>query len=180
MGSWCTRLKIKNKCVSADVSQNSRDRAILTAPYKGGFKIGETGTLKGKDIKFTDWNVTITTLFKTGKNRTVPLVMARAYLASWRNDYPLPVTSDAFVFLTNKKAPLGYAGLAKQICVIAKRAGMTKHIIRHIFWHTRATILIRQGYGEAIVKKLLWGNLNSKRFFLVSSPGRLRCGAGNS
>ena len=90
--------------------------------------------------------------------------MARAYLASWRNDYPLTVTPDAFVFLSNKKAPLGYNGLAKQIRVIAKRAGITKHITPHIFRHTRATILIRQGYGEAIVKKLLWGNLNSKMF----------------
>ncbi|MDO8871292.1 MAG: site-specific integrase [Methanoregula sp.] len=85
-------------------------------------------------------------------------------VSSWRNDYPLPITPDAFVFLTNKKAPLGYAGLAKQLPVIAKRAGITKHITPHIFRHTRATLLIRQGYGEAIVKKLLWGNLNSKMF----------------
>ena len=144
--------------------QNTRDRAILTALYEGGFRIGEIGTLRWKDVKFTDWNVTITTAFKTGKNRTVPLVMARSYLASWRNDYPLPITSDAFVFLSNKKTPLGYAGLAKQIRVIAARAGIKKHLTPHIFRHTRATILIRQGYGEAIVKKLLWGNLNSKMF----------------
>jgi site-specific recombinase XerD len=144
--------------------QNSRDRAIISALYEGGFRIGEMGTLRWKDVKFTDWNATITTSFKTGKNRTVPLVMARAYIASWRNDYPLPVTPEAFVFLTNKKAPLGYAGVAKQLRVIAKRAGITKHITPHIFRHSRATILIRQGYGEAIVKKLLWGNLNSKMF----------------
>ena len=48
--------------------------------------------------------------------------------------------------------------------IIAGRAGITKHITPHIFRHSRATHLIRQGYGEAIVKKLLWGNLNSKMF----------------
>jgi len=147
-----------------ETCQNSRDRAILSSLYEGGFRIGEIGALRWKDVKFTDWNATITTSFKTGKSRTVPLVMARAYLASWRNDYPLPITPDAFVFLTKKKTPLGYAGLAKQIRVIATRAGITKHMTPHIFRHTRATILIRQGYGEAIVKKLLWGNLNSKMF----------------
>ena len=147
-----------------EACMNSRDRAILSTLYEGGLRIGEVANLRWKDVKFTDWNATITTAFKTGKSRTVPLVMARSYLASWRNDYPLPVSPESFVFLTNKKAPLGYAGVAKQLRIIAGRAGITKHITPHIFRHTRATHLIRQGYGEAIVKKLLWGNLNSKMF----------------
>jgi len=143
---------------------NSRDRAIIATLYEGGFRIGEIANLRWKDVNFTDWNATITTSFKTGKSRTVPLVMARSYLAAWRNDYPLPVTPESFVFLTNKKAPLGYAGVAKQLRIIAGRASINKHITPHIFRHSRATHLIRQGYGEAIVKKLLWGNLNSKMF----------------
>ncbi|MFA4850210.1 MAG: tyrosine-type recombinase/integrase [Methanoregula sp.] len=147
-----------------EACQNSRDRAILSALYEGGLRIGEIGALLWRDVKFTDWNATITTSFKTGKSRTVPLVMARAYLASWRNDYPLPITPESHVFLTSKKLPLSYAGLAKQLRIIAERAGVTKHITPHIFRHTRATILIRQGYGEAIVKKMLWGNLDSKMF----------------
>jgi len=147
-----------------EACMNSRDRAILATLYEGGLRIGEIANLRWKDVKFTDWNATITTSFKTGKSRTVPMVMARSYLAAWRNDYPLPVTPESFVFLTNKKAPLGYAGVAKQLRIIAGRAGITKHITPHIFRHSRATHLIRQGYGEAIVKKLLWGNLNSKMF----------------
>ncbi len=147
-----------------EVCTNSRDRAIISTLYEGGLRIGEIASLRWIDVKFTDWNATITTSFKTGKNRNIPLVMAKSYLAVWRNDYPLPVTSDSFVFLTNKKEPLGYAGLAKQLRIIAARAGITKHITPHIFRHSRATHMIRQGYGEAIVKKLLWGNLDSKMF----------------
>jgi len=147
-----------------EVCMNSRDRAIIATLYEGGLRIGEIANLRWKDVKFTDWNATITTAFKTGKNRTVPLVMARSYLAAWRNDYPLPIAPESFVFLTNQKSPLGYAGVAKQLRIIAGRAGITKHITPHIFRHSRATHLIRQGYGEAIVKKLLWGNLNSKMF----------------
>ena len=90
--------------------------------------------------------------------------MARSYLASWRNDYPLPVSPESYVFLTNKKAPLGYAGVAKQLRIIAGRAGVKKHITPHLFRHSRATHLIRQGYGEAIIKKLLWGNLDTEMF----------------
>ena len=147
-----------------EACMNSRDRALIATLYEGGMRIGEIATLRWKDVKFTDWNVTVSTSFKTGKSRTLPLVMARSYLAAWRNDYPLPVTPDSFVFLTNQKTPLGYAGVAKQLRIIAERAGITKHITPHIFRHSRATDLIRQGYGEAIVKKLLWGNLNSKMF----------------
>lgn len=147
-----------------EACQNSRDRAIIATLYEGGLRIGEIAALKWKDVKFTDWNATITTAFKTGKSRTIPLVMARSYLAAWRNDYPLPVTSDSFTFLNNKHTPIGYAGIAKQLRIIAGRAGIKKHITPHIFRHTRATIMIRQGYGEAIIKKLLWGNLNSDMF----------------
>jgi len=147
-----------------EVCQNSKDRAIVSVLYEGGLRIGEIGNLRWRDIKFSDWNVTLSTSFKTGKSRTIPLVMSRAYLASWRNDYPMEVIPDSFVFLSNRRSPLTYHGVTKQLRIIAKRAGITKHITPHIFRHTRATILIRQGYGEAITKKLLWGNLNSKMF----------------
>ncbi|MCX6690999.1 MAG: site-specific integrase [Methanoregula sp.] len=147
-----------------EACMNSRDRAIISTLYEGGLRIGEIASLRWKDVTFTDWNATITTSFKTGKTRNIPLVMAKSYLAVWRNDYPLPVTADSFVFLTNQKAPLAYGGVAKQLRVVAGRAGITKHITPHIFRHSRATHMIRQGYGESIVKKLLWGNLNSEMF----------------
>ncbi|MDD5188615.1 MAG: tyrosine-type recombinase/integrase [Methanoregula sp.] len=147
-----------------EACMNSRDRAIIAVLYEGALRIGENATIRWKDVKFTDWNATITTSFKTGKNRNIPLVMAKSYLAVWRNDYPLPVTSDSFVFLTNKKEPLGYAGVAKQLRIIAERAGIKKHITPQIFRHSRATHMIGQGYGDAIVKKILWGNLDSKMF----------------
>lgn len=147
-----------------EACMNSRDRAVIATLYEGGFRIGEIAALKWQDVNFTDWNATITIKFKTDKSRTIPLVMARSYLAAWRNDYPLPVSPESYVFLTNKKTPLGYAGVAKQLRIIAGRAGITKHITPHLFRHSRATHLIRQGYGEVIIKKLLWGNLDTEMF----------------
>src|SRR5208283_5317822 len=124
-----------------EVCQNSKDRAIVSVLYEGGLRIGEIGNLRWRDIKFSDWNVTLSTSFKTGKSRTIPLVMSRAYLAAWRNDYPIEETQDSFVFLSNRRTPLTYHGDTKQLRIIAKRAGITKHITPHIFRHTRATIL---------------------------------------
>jgi len=86
-----------------DACTSSRDRAIIATLYEGAFRIGEIGNLTWGQVKFTDWNVTINTDYKTGKGRYVPLVMSRPYLAAWRNDYPGDVTPNAPVFLKYMK-----------------------------------------------------------------------------
>lgn len=147
-----------------DACLSSRDRAIVSMLYEGGFRPGEIGTLLWKQVKFTDWNVAINTDFKTGKGRYVPLVMAREFLAQWRADYPGTVTPDAPVFVSNQRRPLQYQGLRKQLKVIARRAGVKKRITPHIFRHSRITHLIREGYQESVIKKMMWGNLATEMF----------------
>ncbi|KQC06934.1 MAG: hypothetical protein APR55_04455 [Methanolinea sp. SDB] len=145
--------------------QNSRDRALIAMLYEGGFRISELGRLHWEQVKFTDWNATVNVSGKTGKGRFIPLVMSRAYLATWRNDYPLDPHGDAFVFLTEtERKPLQYRGVAKQLGKIAKRAGIQKHVTPHIFRHSRITHLIQQGYQESVIKKMMWGNITTKMF----------------
>lgn len=140
----------------------TRDRALISVLYEGGFRIGEIGNLTWGDVVFTDWNVTATTAEKTGKRRYVPLVASRSYLAQWKNDYPLPITPDAFVFLTTTtKKPLQYQGLVKQLRIIATRAGITKYIKPHIFRHSRVTHLIQKGMSESTVKLMMWGDVST-------------------
>lgn len=145
-----------------EAATTTRDRALLSVLYEGGFRIGEIGHMKWSDVKFTNWNVTVNTSEKTGKPRYVPLVAARAYLAQWKNDYPLPITDDSFVFLTTTtKKPLQYAGLTKQIRVMAERAGIKKYIKPHLFRHSRITHLLQQGMQESKIKLLMWGDVNT-------------------
>jgi len=148
-----------------EACQISRDRAIISMLYEGGFRIQEIGTLRWNQVKFTDWNVTINVNNKTGKPRFIPLVIARPYLAQWKNDYPYPLTEDGYVFLTNgKHEQLQYNGLKKQLNILAKRAGIEKHITPHIFRHSRITHLIKQKYPESVIKLMMWGDINSKMF----------------
>ena len=56
------------------------------------------GKLTWKQVKFTDWNVVINVNDKTERPRFIPLVMARSYLAQWKNDYPGEITDEGFVF----------------------------------------------------------------------------------
>ena len=125
-----------------DTCTNSRDRAIIAMIYEGGFRIGEIASLRWHQLKFNDWNVAVNVDNKTRKPRYVPLVMARPYLATWKNDYPCSLTDDRFVFLTlGQNEQLQYRGFAKQLEKIAHRAGIPKHVTPHIFRHSRITHL---------------------------------------
>lgn len=142
-----------------EAAATPRDRALISVLYEGAFRIGEIGNMRWGDVMFTEWNVTINTAEKTGKPRFVPLVSSRAYLAEWKNAYPLPITPESFVFLTTTtKKPLQYQGLVKQMRIIATRAGITKHIKPHIFRHSRITHLMQKGVSEASVKLMGWGD----------------------
>lgn len=141
----------------------SRDRALVSVLYEGGFRIGEIGNLTWGDITFKSWNATARTAEKTGKERFIPLVSSRSYLIQWKEDYPLPITPDAFVFLTTTThKPLQYAGVVKQLRIISKRAGVTKHIKPHIFRHSRITHMINNGMPESHVKMMMWGDVSSE------------------
>ena len=143
-------------------ANNSRDRALISLLYEGGFRIGEVGNLTWGQVEFTAWNVTVNTAEKTGKPRYVPLTAARAYLSQWKNDYPFPITPSNYVFLTSTThKPLQYAGLVKQIRALATRAGVKKHIKPHIFRHSRITHLSQKGLNESIIKMMMWGDVNT-------------------
>ncbi len=145
--------------------RNSRDRAFISVLYEGGFRIGELGALRWNQVKFNDWNIAINVDFKTGKPRYIQLVMSRPYLAQWRNDYPLPITDDGYVFLTaGRHDQLQYRGVTKQFEKIAKRAGIEKHVTPHIFRHSRITHMINDGVKQSMIGMMMWGSVDSEMF----------------
>jgi integrase len=148
--------------------QNSRDRAIVATTYDGACRIGEIGTLRWNQVEFTDVNATIKVRFKTEKIRLIPLFMAKEYLIAWRNDYPGDPSGENYVFLTSGggrsrkgRHQLQYAGIAKQIKIIAARAGIKRHVTPHIFRHSKITHLVRDRMQESMIKKIGWGTLTT-------------------
>jgi integrase len=148
--------------------QTSRDRAIIALLYDGAMRVGEVGTLRWNQIEFTDWDATLKVKFKTEKIRTIPLFMAREYLAAWKNDYPAEPSGENFVFLTSGggrnrtgRNQIQYAGISKQIKLIAERAGIQRHITPHIFRHSKITHLIQDGGQESMIKMLGWGSTST-------------------
>ncbi len=139
----------------------SRDRAMFMTLYEGGFRPGEICQLTWGDLKFDSKGIAVNVNFKTGITRYVRLVMAQKYIAEWRGDYPLPITQDSLVFLNERRQPVTWAAMARQVQRIAKRAGITKHITPHLFRHSRITHLLREGASESVVKMMMWGSLNT-------------------
>lgn len=143
-------------------AKTPKDKALIALLYEGAFRIGEIGSLTWGDVRFTDWNLQVNTAGKTDKPRYIPLVIARPYLAAWKDVYPKEITDRAFVFLTNiRYEPLQYQGLVKQLRIIAKNAGITKHLTPHVFRHSRVTHLLQKGVPESTIKMICWGNLDT-------------------
>lgn len=143
-------------------AKTPKDKALIALLYEGAFRIGEIGSLTWGDVRFTDWNLQVNTAGKTDKPRYIPLVIARPYLAAWKDVYPKEISDRAFVFLTNiRYEPLQYQGLVKQLRIIAKNAGITKHLTPHVFRHSRVTHLLQKGVPESTIKMICWGNLET-------------------
>ena len=155
-----------------EAANNSRDRALLSVLYEGGLRASELGDLTWGELRFTSWNVVLNTAGKTGKPRYVPLVLARPYLAQWKNDYPGDAANPAsYVFVTLRSAkrhgreylPLTYSTVYYLLQTLAELAGVEKHITPHIFRHSRVTHLLQQRTPLTHVCKMMWGNLDTKQ-----------------
>ena len=143
----------------------SSDRALIMMLYEGGFRIGEIGIMKWGDLSFDKWGVVVNVNFKTNKPRYVRLVMAREYLAKWKNDYTIrPITGDMPVFITDHRNPLTHGSVSLQLKRIARRAGIEKHITPHIFRHSRITHMIKEGVSESVIKLMMWGSVTTSMF----------------
>ena len=128
---------------------------------------------KTADMLLTEEEVTrMIEAAKTSRDRALISVlyeagarMSKPYLLAWKNDYPLEIKPDAYVFiaLTTRK-PVRYHALSVHLRGIAERAGIDRHITPHIFRHSRITHLIRQGVSESVIKMMMWGSITSEMF----------------
>lgn len=157
-----------------EACKQSRDRALISTLYEGGFRAVEIGKLTWRQVNIGEVSATINTAEKTGKPRFVTLVMAREFLSAWKRDYRGVIgkdpEGDAYVFLTRQKnaRPFTYSGLSWAIREIAKRAGIKKRITVHLFRHSRITHLIRKGFQETVIKKMMWGNTSTPMISVYS------------
>lgn len=134
-----TKKEIK-KIIS--VTNNARNRALVSVLYESGCRIGEILTLKIGNIEFDDYGAFLSVKGKTGSRR-VRIIKSVPDLSNWLNIHPLGGSREAFVWVVTKKGfnPLCYHSVNFMIHKLAEKAGIKKNVTPHTFRHARATHL---------------------------------------
>jgi hypothetical protein len=112
--------------------------------YDGGFRIGETLSLKILNVSFDKYGAVVRVDGKTGPRR-VRLTVASPALLSWLNIHPFRNNPDAPLWIgvgtVNRNEPMSYEGARALLRRLAKKTGLRKRIYTHLMRHTRATEL---------------------------------------
>jgi hypothetical protein len=128
----------------AEVADNQRDRAFVLTHYDGGFRIGETLSMRVLNVEFDKYTAVVRVDGKTGPRR-VRLTISTPALAAWLSIHPFRNDPDASVWIgigtVGKNKPLTYAGASSMLKRLAKKAGLKKRIYTHLMRHSRATEL---------------------------------------
>ena len=141
----------------------SRDRAILSVMYEGGLRSVDLRKLKWKDVTFDKYGAVLHSAEKTGIPRYIRVVFSTPYLAAWKADYPGRAEGENHVFVNFRgdTTRLSYQAAKKILQKTAKKAGIQRHVHQHLLRHSRITHLLEQGVSETVVKKMMWGKVNT-------------------
>lgn len=143
-----------------------RDKFLICLLYESGMRIGQALGLRHEDIH--SWDNEIQIIPRTDNANGVRAKSKDAYVVHVSkdlmalyadyliNEYPEDLESD-YVFINiwegQRGNPLTYSSVAALFRRLAKKTGIKAH--PHLFRHTHATELIRQGWDMAQVQKRL-------------------------
>ena len=127
-----------------EAAENQRDRAFILTHFDGGFRIGETLSMRILNVEFDKYGAVVHVDGKTGP-RGVRLTTASPELASWLSVHPFRNDPNAPVWVgvgtVGRNEPLTYDGARALLRRLAKKTGLKKRVFTHLMRHTRATEL---------------------------------------
>lgn len=136
-------------------SMGIRNRAIIETLYSTGIRKSELRYLKPQDIDF-EAGVLRVNDGKGGKDRLVPigkraLAWIKKYLEEVRPKAPLGHEPWLFLTRTGKSV----SDLTPIVWQIMKKAGVNKEGSCHLFRHTMATLMLKNGADVRVVQEIL-------------------------
>lgn len=135
-----------------EVSNNLRNKALISVLYETGIRVGELLGMKIKDIDIDDYMISIHVDGKTGK-RTVFLRGFKKHLIDYLNSHPFRDNREAYVWCGDSpNEHVHYSRVTDLIKRAALNSGMEKersmkvhpHLFRHSIATTMSSILTEQ------------------------------------
>lgn len=133
-----------------EAAQHPMDKALISALYETGCRMGEITNLKIKGVHFDSYGAVVVVDGKTGM-RYIRAIFASPYLSAWISIHPKNSDQNAPFWIrfdkngrtngieNNTCLQIMYPALTMQIKRIAKRAVIQKRVYNHLFRHTSAT-----------------------------------------
>ncbi len=124
-------------------------KCIIAVLWETGCRIGEARTLKIKDLRETDSGliVSIPTLKNDFPCRNMVLLYSAQYVRNYLA-YSGKIGDDIIFDVERSTIHI-------MLQKIKKNAGIAKPVSPHKFRHARATQMVKQGYQEAIIRKMM-------------------------
>lgn len=132
-----------------------RNRAILETFYSTGIRRNELRYLKPEDIDFTEGILTVKE-GKGGKQRLVPIgKRALSWIRKYREEVrcQAPLNHEPWLFLSGTGKSV--SDLTSIAWEIMNKAGVKKEGACHLFRHTMATMMLKNGADIRIVQEIL-------------------------
>ncbi len=139
-----------------------RDKAIIAVLYESGARLSEFLGLKLRSIDFDKYGA-IMRLNPDADNKTgtrrIRLVESEPYLRDWIQHHPDQDDKNAplFISLASRSygTQLSNSGCRGLLNKIADRTDIGKNVYPHLFRHSRATELAKEGYTERDMEIML-------------------------
>ena len=137
-----------------------RDRALLECLYSSGIRRNEIKKLEIKHVDLAEETLLILQ-GKTRRDRLVPLgkracLSMQSYLSQARPELQRKTKrKNSFVFLTSQGNPMGCDSISQRIRHHMKAAGVEKKGECHLFRHSMATLMLKNGADIRIIQEIL-------------------------
>jgi integrase/recombinase XerD len=136
-----------------------RDRTILEVFYSTGVRLAELMHLTIYDVDLHGSLLRVNK-GKGAKDRVIPLgkhavVFLKEYITKVRPHYTKKNKSIRTLFVSKFGTPLSRQVIDRAIAYCVREAGIAKHVTPHVFRHTFATVLVKNGADITAVSKML-------------------------
>jgi integrase/recombinase XerD len=156
---WLKEKKVGEKLTSDDIltisdinllishTESHFFKALISFLFESGCRISEARALKYGDFKDTTDGLIVHIPSKktNGGFRKVILPFSSQYI---KNLKLFTYAKDE-----NKVFPFVYSYIRQGLVEIGKEAGITKPVNPHMFRHSQATLMVKEGYNESIIRR---------------------------